>query len=47
MTPQTVLYLRDEGSELKLDIKHNYYAQVHGQLFIMERKVYHFVVPHI
>lgn len=44
VTPQTVPYLKQHGTELKLDSKHDYYAQVQAQMWVTERSMCHFVV---
>ena len=44
ITPKTVSYLISVDGKLKLDSKHNYYAQVQGQMYITNRKMCHFVV---
>ena len=44
VTPQTVPYLKQHGTELKLDSKHDYYAQMKAQMWVTERNMCHFVV---
>ena len=44
VTPQTVPYLKQHGTELKLDSKHDYYAQVQAHMWVTERNMSHFVV---
>ena len=44
ISPETVPYLSNNGVNLQLDKKHDYYAQVQGQMYATGRKMCHFVV---